>query len=157
MQVTRWHTGCGAVTSALRKVLAFLATSISNILVASGRLVMHLSVLPSPTNRTYARLLGGVSYISPLIAGLLIVTFFLPPPEMFPLGDSDEDFRPSVIALVPSIRSASFPRGCQRQPHQLNNATLPRRSIARVLRMHALDVRRKDGRSLLRSLCLLRC
>ena len=73
--------------------------------------------------------------------------------------DGNEESAPPVIAIVPRSSPLSSPRKGQEQPGHLNIARTARASLGvdNVIPALEFNAGLENGRSILKSLCVLRC
>jgi len=120
---------------------------------------MHLSVRLVRRNRPLTHFLTRTSFPYRLVISAVMVGCLLLSPQMSSADDGNEESAPIVIAIVPRSSPLSSPRKVQERPGQLNRAKTARASLGVDNFVPTLEFNPglHNGRSILKSLCVLRC
>jgi hypothetical protein len=118
---------------------------------------MNLSVLIARRVRPRTHFLRQTISAHPLIVCIVMVTCFVLPPQMSSVDDGKEEFIPPVVAFVTRTSPISFPRKDQEQAGRANRVGTPRVWADKGAQTLECNMGAQEGRSILNSLCLLRC
>ena len=118
---------------------------------------MHLSLVTSRRVRLRARLLIRTPSAYRLIVCVVMVACFVLPPQLSSVDDGNEDSAPPVIAVVTRTSAFNSLRKGQEQAGELSRMWTPRILADKGAGTVEFNLGAQEGRSILKSLHLLRC